>query len=157
MSFALAADGFSFDATKYNRQMNLQAPVATIMTQNPYTLELSHDLRAAKKLMLRHKIRHLPVVADGQIVGIVSKTDLNRLTFGTTYADSDEADAAVFDMLTIGQVMAGKVQAVQMNDSIKAVAEIFASKEFHALPVLDGNTLVGIITTTDLIRFMLTA
>lgn len=135
--------------------MNLQAPVATIMTKNPYTLKLSDDLRTAKKLMLRHKIRHLPVVDAGKIVGMVSKTDLNRLTFGTTFENSDEADAAVFDMLTIGQVMAGNVQTVQMEDSIQAVAEVFSNHEFHALPVSSGRDLVGIITTTDLIRYML--
>jgi CBS domain-containing protein len=137
--------------------MNLQAPISTIMTADPLVLQMTDDLRKAKKLMLKHKIRHLPVMEGAQIVGIISKTDLNRLTFGTVYdADNDdEADAAVFDMLNIGQVMAANVQSVQHTQSIEEVARILAAHEFHALPVLDGKQVVGIVTTTDLIKYML--
>lgn len=135
--------------------MDLQAAISSIMSAEPVVLEMTDDLRKAKKLMLKHKIRHLPVVAGDNIVGMVSKTDLNRLTFGTIYEGADAADAAVFDILTIGQVMASNVKSVQHNQCIHDVATILAANEFHALPVLDGKKVVGIVTTTDLIKYML--
>jgi predicted transcriptional regulator len=137
--------------------MNLDHPVSAIMTANPITIDVGADLHQVKKLMTKHKIRHLPILREGAITGMVSKTDLNRLSFGTVYDGHDEADAAVFDILTIEQIMASKVVAVQQDQSIRDVAGILASHEFHALPVLDGDQVVGIVTTTDLIRLMLQA
>ena len=58
-------------------------------------------------------------------------------------------------MFTIEQVMVKNVVSVSSNTSIKEVAEIFATKEFHALPVVDDDVLVGIVTTTDLIKYLL--
>jgi CBS domain-containing protein len=58
-------------------------------------------------------------------------------------------------MFTIKQVMKKHIVTVSTSNSIKEVAEILASKEFHALPVVDNNKLVGIVTTTDLIKYLL--
>jgi CBS domain-containing protein len=137
--------------------INLQNPVSDIMTPNPITVDVSADLHKVKHLMTKHKIRHLPVLRDGKIAGIVSKTDLNRLTFGTVYDGHDESDAAVFDLLTLEQVMASKVVGVSKSQTIREVAAILAFDEFHALPVLEGEQVVGIVTTTDLIKHMLEA
>jgi CBS domain-containing protein len=61
-------------------------------------------------------------------------------------------------MLTIPQVMSHKPRVVKESDTIKQVAEVLASEEFHALPVVkdnDESVLAGIVTTTDVIRYML--
>ena len=58
-------------------------------------------------------------------------------------------------MFTIEQVMAKNLITVQATSTIKEVAEILSKNEFHALPVVDNGTLVGIITTTDLINYLL--
>jgi CBS domain-containing protein len=61
-------------------------------------------------------------------------------------------------MLTIGQVMSHKPRVVKSNDTIKTVAEILSNEEFHALPVVDEkdeSVLVGIVTTTDVIKYLL--
>lgn len=94
-----------------------------------------------------------------KLVGIISRTDINRLTFSGLYDDQEDADDAVYEMLTISQVMTHKPKVVKQSDSIKKVAKAFASSEFHALPVVadnDKDDLVGIVTTTDVIRHMLT-
>jgi CBS domain-containing protein len=51
--------------------------------------------------------------------------------------------------------MVSKPVAVQHDATIREVAEILSTKEFHALPVVDGSKLVGIVTTTDLIKYLL--
>jgi CBS domain-containing protein len=51
--------------------------------------------------------------------------------------------------------MAKKIRSVSPQTSIKEVAELLAAREFHALPVVDGGDLVEIVTTTDLIKYLL--
>jgi CBS domain-containing protein len=107
------------------------------------------------ELFRKHKIRHLPVLNGKKISGIISRTDINRLTFGALFENQEGADEAVLEILSIPQVMTGKPRVVQEDDTIKTVAEIFASEEFHALPVVENGELRGIVTTTDVIRYML--
>jgi CBS domain-containing protein len=58
-------------------------------------------------------------------------------------------------MFTIDQVMAKNLISVKSSTLIKEVAEILSKKEFHALPIVDDNKLVGIVTTTDLINYLI--
>jgi predicted transcriptional regulator len=58
-------------------------------------------------------------------------------------------------MLTIEQVMRSSIRTINADATIKEAAEIFASEEFHALPVIEGDKLVGIVTTTDIINYLL--
>ena len=58
-------------------------------------------------------------------------------------------------MFTVEQVMAKKLVSITPDTTIKEAAEILARKEFHALPVCEGELLVGIITTTDLIKYLI--
>jgi CBS domain-containing protein len=83
---------------------------------------------------------------------MLSLTDLLRLSFMDTYGDDESSiDTAVYSM----QVMVSNPVTVKSMQTIKEVAEILASREFHALPVIDGTKLVGIVTTTDLIKYLL--
>ncbi len=138
--------------------MKKNTPVSTIMTKNVFTVQLDDTLADVHELVRKHHIRHVPVLHGKQLVGIISKTDLNRLTFSSLFAGEGDTDEAVFDMLNISQVMSHKPRVVKENDSIKQVAEILSTEEFHALPVVDKkdeSKLVGIVTTTDVIKYML--
>jgi CBS domain-containing protein len=140
------------------RTMKKREPVSTIMTKNVVAVQLDDSLITANNLIRKHHIRHLPVIHGQQLVGMLSKTDLNRLTFSGLFAGEGDVDEAVFDMLSISQVMSHKPRAVKENDTIKKVAEILSKEEFHALPVVnaeDESKLVGIVTTTDVITYML--
>ncbi len=133
-----------------------KAPISMIMTAPVITLKKKDSLEKAKYLFKKHHIRHIPVVTNNVIVGMLSYTDLLRLSFAD-FTDNivDDSDALVYNMFTIKQVMSQNIVSVSPSSSIKEVAEIFATKEFHALPVVDNNKLVGIITTTDIIRYLL--
>lgn len=135
-----------------------KAPISMIMTAPVVTLKKKDSLETAEKLFKKYNIRHIPVVSKEAIVGMLSYTDLLRLSFAdvTDNLESDaDADAMVYNMFTIKQVMKKHIVTVTSSTSIKKVAEILASKEFHALPVVDDNKLVGIVTTTDLIKYLL--
>jgi CBS domain-containing protein len=138
--------------------MKKREPVSTIMTRDIRVVQLEDKLTDVRDLARKFSIRHIPVVHGSNLVGIISKTDLNRLTFSSLFAGQDDADEAVLDMLSIAQVMSHKPRVVKAGDTIKEVAEILSTEEFHALPVVDDQDsakLIGIVTTTDVIRYML--
>lgn len=138
--------------------MKKREPVSTIMTKNIHVVHVEDKLTDAYEVIRKHSVRHVPVVHKKQLVGIISKTDLNRLTFSGLFAGEEDADEAVLEMLSISQVMSHKPRVVKADDSIRKVAEILAVEEFHALPVVDSedeSKLVGIVTTTDVMRYML--
>lgn len=133
-----------------------KAPVSMIMTEPVITLNTTDNLEKAEFLFKNNHIRHIPVVTDNAVVGMLSYTDLLRLSFGDVTNNSDDpVDVLVYNMFTIDQVMKKQIITVSSSNSIKDVAKILAVEEFHALPVVDRNCLVGIVTTTDLIKYLL--
>ncbi|TVR87438.1 MAG: CBS domain-containing protein [Saprospirales bacterium] len=135
--------------------MNMDQKVSEIMSTNVHSVKLTDNLHRAIRLIRKHKIRHLPVVDGKQIAGIISSTDLNRLTFGGIFDNQDSSDEAILEMLSIPQVMTSKPRTVNVNNTVTEVAEIFVKEGFHAMPVVENDVLAGIVTTTDVIKFML--
>ncbi|GGZ78005.1 membrane protein [Algibacter mikhailovii] len=127
------------------------------MTTPVITLKKHDSLETAEHLFKANHIRHIPVVDGNAIIGMLSYTDLLRLSFADVALNDDDnmSDVMVYSMFNIEQVMNRNIVSVSSSNSIKEVAEILASKEFHALPVVDNNALTGIVTTTDLIKYLL--
>lgn len=130
--------------------------ISTIMSTDIIALNRDDDLEKAEMLFKRHKIRHIPVVDKDVIIGMLSYTDLLRISFADAVDPYDtDVDTLVYNMFTIEQVMAKNIISVPSTASVKQVAELLAKREFHALPVVDNGVLVGIVTTTDLINYLL--
>jgi len=131
-------------------------PVSEIMTKKLVTLSTKDDLVTAERLFKKHHIRHIPVVEGDTIKGILSYTDLLRISFADAIDENEEyVDTIVYNMFTIPQVMVSDVVSVTSETPIKEVAQFLAKREFHALPVVDNGKLKGIVTTTDLINYLL--
>lgn len=138
------------------KEMKRRTPISEIMTKDVITLNHTDDLETAESLFKNKKIRHIPVVSGEQIIGMLSYTDLLRISFADAIdEEEDTVDTVVYNMFTIEQVMAKNLISVNSTTTIKEVAEILSKKEFHAIPVVDDNNLVGIVTTTDLINYLL--
>lgn len=136
--------------------MKQREPISDIMTEKVITLNHTDDLETAERIFKSKKIRHIPVVSGEKITGMLSYTDLLRISFADAVDEDEESvDTVVYNMFTIEQVMAKNLTSVSSKATIKEVAEILAKKEFHALPVVDDDKLVGIVTTTDLINYLL--
>ncbi len=136
--------------------MKKRTPVSKIMTSDVITLNHTNGLETAEKLFKENNIRHIPVVSGDAIVGMLSYTDLLRISFADAVEiDEQDVDTVVYEMFTIEQVMAKNLVSVNSSTTIKEVAEILSKREFHALPVVDNDKLVGIVTTTDLINYLL--
>jgi CBS domain-containing protein len=126
------------------------------MTKEVVKLNLSDDLTKAEKLFKKHHIRHIPVVNGNKIVGMLSYTDLLRISFADAVDDDEmDIDVTVYNMFSVEQVMARNLVKVSPETTIREVAEILSAREFHALPVVEDELLVGIVTTTDLIKYLI--
>ena len=129
--------------------------ISTIMTKNVVKLNISDTLTKAETLFKKHHIRHIPVVKDKTILGMLSYTDLLRISFADELDDEENSiDITVYNMFSVEQVMTKNLTTISPETTIKEAAEIISKNEFHALPVLENGLLVGIITTTDLIRYL---
>ena len=136
--------------------MKRGTPISAIMTKDVITLNTSDTLETAERLFKQNHIRHIPVVSGKSIKGMLSLTDLLRISFADAVDETEDyVDTIVYNMFTIEQVMAKNLISVTSKTTIKDVAEILSKKEFHAIPVVDNNKLVGIVTTTDLINYLL--
>ncbi len=135
--------------------MKKREPVSHIMTSHLHTVEEDVALSEVVHIFRKYQIRHLPVTKAGKITGIISSTDIDRLTFGSLFDNQDGIDEVILQMLKVPQVMTSKIRTVSPDTSIKEVAEIFASEHYHALPVAEGEKLKGIVTTTDVIKYLL--
>ena len=136
--------------------MKKRTPVSAIMTSDVITLNYNDDLTTAEMLFKSNHIRHIPVVNDNHVVGMLSYTDLLRISFADAVDEEEHmVDTVVYNMFTIEQVMAKNLIKVSSDTSIKDVAETLSTNEFHAMPVIDDGELVGIVTTTDLINYLI--
>ncbi len=97
---------------------------------------------AALAFMEKRNIRRLPVVEDGKLVGIVTKSDL--MGAGKLHH--------VGKVTTIANVMTRNPKTVQESDTLETAAAIMLESKVSGLPVLDETRLVGIITESDLFR-----
>lgn len=136
--------------------MKKRTPVSEIMTKNIIAVNRTDDLETAERLFKQNHIRHIPVVSGDVIIGMLSYSDLLRISFAdATNEDATDVDTVVYNLFSIDQVMTKNVMTVSSHTTIKEVAEILAEKEFHALPVVDNGSFVGIVTTTDLINYLI--
>ncbi|UJH68479.1 CBS domain-containing protein [Allomuricauda sp. SCSIO 65647] len=136
--------------------MKKRVPVSQIMTKNVVTISVTDDLVTAEELFKKHRIRHIPVKSGNEVQGMLSYTDLMRISFADAIDEHEqEVDTMVYNMFTIEQVMAKNVISVTSNTTVQDTARFLAQRDFHALPVIDDGKLVGIVTTTDLINYLL--
>lgn len=136
--------------------VQIELPVSSIMTTNLITLNVKDGLDKAEHLFKKYKIRHIPVIEKNKIIGMISMNDLLRISFADgAYREEENISSSIYDMFTLRQLMIGNLETVSPDATIKEVAELLVKREFHSLPVVENGTLKGMVTTTDLIKYLL--
>ena len=92
------------------------------------------------------------VLEQGDIVGIVTQRDLFKATMSSTMGYGEKAQQAYLQSVRVKEIMTSPVVTIAPDTSVAAAAEMIITKGIGCLPVVDGTTLVGMITTTDLLR-----
>jgi acetoin utilization protein AcuB len=130
--------------------------VQDIMRADPVSVTRQTRLPELLRLLERRGFRHLPVVEAGRLVGIVSDRDLKQAMVSAGSAAGRERER-LFDQLTAGQIMAGAVITVGPTCGVEEAARVMATRKISALPVTDGDRLVGIVTETDVLQLFVRA
>lgn len=121
------------------------------MTPNPVTLSPEESLMEALQLMRLRKIRRVPVVsAAGKLVGLLTEGDLKRAE-PSTLSDTQEQFVAVMEGTQVNRIMIQNLVTTSPDTPLIDAARTLFRNKYGALPVLDGETLVGILTDNDLI------
>ena len=122
------------------------------MTREVITLPGSATLREAIMTIKKNNIKHLPIVDDGKLVGMVTDRDLKHATPSMlTNIEQEEFDR-ILDGTQVQQVMTRNPMTVTPATSLGAAAKMLTDHKFGSLPVVERGKLAGIITTSDLLR-----
>jgi CBS domain-containing protein len=129
--------------------------VRDIMSSPAIVISPQTTIPAANALMKQYRIRHLPVVENGRLVGIVSQGDLRQASITAAInADSYELHF-MLDRLTVSRIMTRKVVTVTAEAFIVHAAELMTENKIAGLPVVDENGgVIGIVTESDLLKML---
>jgi CBS domain-containing protein len=129
--------------------------VSDWMTRDVITITPATSLKEAHNLMKSKNIRRLPVVAQGEVVGIVTLGDLREAAPSMASSLSIWEIHNLLDNLKISEIMTRHPATIHQNASIGEAARLMLVKKFSGLPVVDEeNRLVGIITESDIFRLV---
>ena len=131
-------------------------PISKIMSRNVITVHHGDPISKVRALVHEHGVHHIPVVNGDQLVGIIAWSDILRVSFGDAFqTDERTVDATLDHTMTLEQVMKKNRVTLAETGTVREAAEILATSDFHSLPIVNGNKLVGMVTTTDLIKYLL--
>lgn len=126
--------------------------VRDLMTEMPLTVKPATPVLEARRLMQDYRIRHLLVMENGRLAGIVTDRDI-RLNM-----PSPATTLSVWELhhliarLTVSEVMTANLIVVEPDREAGAAAALLLAEKIGALPVMEDDRLVGIITDTDFVR-----
>jgi acetoin utilization protein AcuB len=123
--------------------MKTHAPEKTIrayMTPLPHTIGVEQSLDEAHHVMRAHRIRHLPVLEGGKLVGVVSQRDFALIE---SLPGVNPKEVPVEDAMT------ADVYVVSPRDRLAKVARTMADRRLGSAVVMDGEKVVGVFTVTD--------
>lgn len=124
------------------------------MTPNPVTITPKTTLPEAHRLMKERKIRRLPVLEDGRLVGIVTLGDIREAEPSAATSLSVWELNYLLDTLTIDKIMRRNVLTVSPRTSIRDAAAMMLAHKVSGLPVVERDRLVGVITESDIFRML---
>jgi acetoin utilization protein AcuB len=117
--------------------------VRDIMATNLVTVSPHEPSRRAYQLMRDHRFRHLPVVANGRLVGVLSDRDLRPIVFSPSLAETRVAD-----------LMTEQPTTIAPDAGVEDAASLLVMKKIGCLPVIEADRLIGIVTETDLLAVL---
>lgn len=133
--------------------MNLLAPVSSIMSTSLITVLEKDRLTRVRDIFKENKIHHIPVVENEKIVGIISREDLFLFLKGIGQNSSEKnINETRLSNYKVEVIMTRKLAKLESTDRIDVALDIFCENIFRALPVVDNDKLVGIITTFDILK-----
>lgn len=135
--------------------MQLETPIREIMTTKLTTVSPDAPVQEIQEIFATNNFHHVPVVEPGSVlVGIISREDfrnfyqaLSANSSGPTWVKKQLEHRRAKDIMTATPL------SLDPDDTIGLAADIFLANKFHALPVVEDNILMGILTTHDILAY----
>lgn len=135
--------------------MKKNDPVSKIMSSNVAVIQEGQPLSEVRQTMCDRNIHHVPIVNGKKLVGLVSFTDLMKINLVINGADERSISTIIDQNFRIVDVMSKDLSTIRDTDTVRHASELLIKGHFHSLPVIDeGGNIVGILTSTDLIRYL---
>jgi CBS domain-containing protein len=128
--------------------------VRDIMMSAPITLQKDNTLSLADEVMTGGRIRHVPILDGEHLVGVLSQADLFHSAFAKALHLGPSEQREFVKSIRIEEVMTKHVISVPADTSIRAAARVMTEKKLGCLPVVQGERLVGLVTKSDMLRYL---
>ncbi len=126
--------------------------VREIMSKDIEVVDRNDNLRTVEERMVTKQLRHLPVLEQGEVVGMVTQRDLFKAAMSSTMGYGEKAQQAYLQSVRVKEIMIYPVVTVAPDTSVAAAADLIITKGIGCLPVVDDHQLLGMVTKTDLLR-----
>ncbi len=135
--------------------MRKNDPIKHIMSSDTLAVQQGQYLSDVYQIMSQQGIHHVPVLDQDKLVGLVSFTDMMQLNFNFKGLDQEGLAQVIDQQFKITDIMSSHLTTLKHNQSVRDAVELLADGGFHSLPVVDDESrLVGMVTSTDLIRYL---
>jgi CBS domain-containing protein len=126
--------------------------VRTLMRAKPVAISADDSLRIVLDIMELGRVRHIPVVRKGKLVGVVSQRDLFHASLSNVIGLPREEQELFLEGVKISEVMSAPPVSIGPDASVWEAAALMAKSRIGCLPVVNGDEVVGIVTETDLLE-----
>jgi len=134
--------------------MKKNEKIDQILTREIVTVHVCQKVSDVRKIFAEQGFHHVPVVSGQKLIGIVSASDILGISVEGVGSDERSMDAYIDHQFSIEGLMKTDLKTLSTKSTIADAADVLSDGNFHAIPVVDGNELVGLVTSTDLIRFL---
>ena len=128
--------------------------VRKIMMGSPVTLTPDDTLDLANNVISLGRIRHIPVVENGKLVGLLSERDLIGAAANRIFGLNQKSKSALLKTESVKSIMKKRLVTVTPDTPIKDAARLMADKKIGCVPVISEGALVGLVTTTNVLRYL---
>lgn len=136
--------------------MKKNEAIKSIMTTDVVTVQLGEAPSKVRHILSEASFHHVPVLDGERLVGVISTVDFMRASLAVWGTDERSVDALLDSQLKLADLMNGELTTIPASATVRDAAGALAQGDFHSLPVVDdGGALRGIVTSTDLIRYLL--
>lgn len=133
--------------------MDFTAPISSFMTRKLVTVVPSDRMTVVKEIFDTQRIHHIPVVRYTTLVGLISKTDFMHFVRGVEASPYDAlVEKSRLHNYTVEDIMTKGIATLESTERINVALQLFSENLFHAIPIVDNEELVGMLTTFDIIR-----
>lgn len=125
-----------------------------IMQTKVVTIGVADRLSTVEDIMTLGRVRHMPVVHGGRLVGVVSQRDLLRASLSELSSFRTEERRAFLHAIEISRVMSAPPIVIDPETSVQKAALVMAEHKIGCLPVVEREALLGLLTETDVLHWV---